>query len=580
LSYISGGYMYKRLFVLGALLATIIFILACGDNGTPTATRGPGQTPQQTTTATATPQTTPTSTTTAQPVASKLIIALSLPPSQSTMPHMAGFAGTGPLKPMYEPLIGNNPTDNTWTTDQLASKWSMAPNGKDWTFELVKGVPFHRTGVELTAKDVVHTWKTIIARGPVVTGAGVYGKLQNPDTDVEIKDPHNFTVHLSQPEVSLRMWVSDLLQFRVISKDYWDQVGEEGYLANPVGSGPFEFVSYEANRGISYRRVENHWRKTAEIKELDLLFIEENATRMAMLLSKEAHVSVVPRTLLPEVREKGYKEIRSTQPGSYLFVAFGGQYYGFAPNEAETEKAKFDPNNPQVDPKVRKAMSLAVNRDELNQTFFGGEGVPHVAHGLYRTDPPFNAAKWVPDTYDPERARQLLAEAGHPNGFDLTLIYDRAVSDPPVADIAEVLAGYWSAVGIRIKLEPLENAEIQRRGRARELVNTLYLTANANISYELAIPYNLYPGRGSQHWFDHPTVMDLVLKFENTSDPAERDKIAREIGDFLYDQTAMVTLFWSIPVVAADPKVVEEYVANHSTGGPTARLEYMKLVKK
>ncbi len=129
-----------------------------------------------------------------------------------------------------------------------------------------------------------------------------------------------------------------------------------------------------------HERVENHWRKTPEFHELQYTYATEDATRLAMLLTGEAHISNVPRNLLPQAEERGFKVASSTLPGLYFFYIFSGQYHdgpreirvGEKKGEAFPLAAGYEPTDPFRDVRVRKALNLAINRDAIRDAFFPG----------------------------------------------------------------------------------------------------------------------------------------------------------------------------------------------------------------
>ena len=105
----------------------------------------------------------------------------------------------------------------------------------------------------------------------------------------------------------------------MISKDYWDSVGgEDSYAEHPIGTGPFKFVELEINQHLLVERTEDHWRKTPEFHEIQMFYTPEDATRLAMLLAQEVHLSDIPRTLIPEAEQRGFKTVVATLPGFHV----------------------------------------------------------------------------------------------------------------------------------------------------------------------------------------------------------------------------------------------------------------------
>ena len=505
---------------------------------------------------------------------SRLRIAQVPPSTQSTMTHVSSYAGSGPLRGLYEPLIGVDVDTGGYTPDRLATEWSLSSDGMDWTFKLREGVPFHN-GVEFTAKDIVRTWEVYSAASSATTGASFFRNWLGDDKEnFEIVNDYEIIWHLVKPEGGLRPWLSDLLMFLIISDDYWQEKGEEGYLDDPVGTGPFRFVELEFNSHILHERVDNHWRKTPEVQELQFLYVPEPANRQAMLLAEEAHIADLPRILFASAREKGLEIVQSTQAGSYILITYGGQYY----DTPEGLEDIFDPTEPQLKLDVRRAMSLAINRQQINDVFFEGVLEPQTIHALHPREDPWIPGRWPPDPYDPEEAKRLLAGAGYPNGFDITLVVSPSSSVPELPDIAETITNYWDDVGLNADLEVVESSYTV--ARERKLAGKAALGNTGLVSYELQMPLNLKLQKGQSHYHDKKELDALARKLETTIDPDARIKAAQEIADYLYANYVTLPLFFVTTAVVIDPNVVEEYHAIILNIGPGFRHEYTKIVKR
>jgi peptide/nickel transport system substrate-binding protein len=476
---------------------------------------------------------------------------------------------------MYETLIGFNEFTREYEPSRLATAWEMSPDGSKWTYELRKGVEWH-DGTEFTAKDVVFTWQQYA--GSMLSGSALMKEVITDESNFDIPNPHKITWNLNRPEALIGVWTSDMFQWLNLSADHWAAVGEEGYADNPIGTGPFRFKSFGENQGIAFERVEDHWRQTPEMKELDFRYVKEDATRVAMLIAKEAHMSDIPRNLMPQVREKGFAEVYSTQPGFIVFLMFGGQYYYQPPGWED----KFDPTSPLTNQDVRKALSYAINREELNDVFFEGKADYATGFKIHPTDPAFNN-DWTVDSYDPAKAKQLLSDAGFPKGFEVEFVASKKPGLTEGPEISETIAQYWRDVGVDTKLKEIEYGEMLSMGRAWELQRHARLEMHGFFSYEISLTNNLKvtatKDRARGGMFAHKKTDGLVREIETTIDPAERLALFQELGNFLYDQSALLPLFWVLPLAAYDANIIEEYKSDFSNQGPTRHWEYAKLVK-
>ena len=566
-------------YLLGALVVLTLLIAACGDDATPEPT--PAATPAPTAapapTAMPTPAPTPTMAPEPQPVVSKIIVAITPPSPQSTLFHKVWVEGSGPLRGMYETLIGFNRYTREYEPTRLATDWSMSPDGTKWTYKLREGIPFHN-GAEFTAQDVVFTWEQYA--NSMLSGSALMMEVIDGEDSFTIPNPYEITWNLNRPEATIGIWTSDMFQWLNYSKDHWDAVGgEEGYAADPIGTGPFKFVSFGENSHIAFERVDDHWRQTPQMDEIEFRYVKEDATRVAMLLAGEAHVSDIPRNLIPQVTQEGYSEVYSTVPGFIVFLMFGGQYYYQPPGWED----KFDPTSPLTNTDVRKALSLAIDRDEINRVFFDNKADYATAFKIHPTDAAYND-RWAVDPFDPNQAKQLLADAGYPNGFEVEFVASKKPGLSEGPEISETISQYWRDIGVTVELKEIEYAEMLSMGRAWELQRHARLEMHGFFSYEMSLTNNLKvtatEDRARGGMFAHEVTDGLVREIELTVDPAERLQKFQQLGDFLYDQRAILPLYWVLPVAAYDDGIIAKYESDFSNQGPTRHWEYAELVMK
>ena len=414
----------------------------------------PVPTPAPTAMATAEPTPTPAATMAPEPVASRISIAMPPMVIQDTLPRKAGFGGVIHLRPAFDFLIGNDRVTYEFEP-QLAKEWSISPDGTTWSFKLQEGVMFNDApgwqGVEFNADDVVHTWRDVTKEDAALTGAVFWQRWLPDESYFDVKGPYELDMNISAPEPILDFWASELT-FVMQSEDYWNAVGDEGYAAHPVGTGAFRFVDHEINSHFLYEKVDNHWRKTAEMDELEFKLIREPATREAVMLTKEVQMSIISNTVegVQRIRDRGFAVVRSTQPSNMVELHWGGQFYQLPEGATEKFGVTLNENNPLLKLEVRKALNIAINREEMNDVFYGGEmAFMPVTHIFPPSDYGFKDS-FVPYPYDPEEAKRLLTEAGYPDGFKMEVKFGASSVIPEIGDITETVANYWQAVGIQI----------------------------------------------------------------------------------------------------------------------------------
>jgi len=497
----------------------------------------------------------------------------------------------GFLVPIYEHLVTVNKTTGA-NEPWAAESWNLTPDGKNWTFKLRQGIKFHSTptytGTELTAKDFVQTVKMLADKDKALFPA-IWGGFGAADKNFEIKSDYEFTWKLDKVEAQLAEWVNRNQIAGIQSKDYFDKVGFDGYLKHPIGSGAFQFVEYKQGVSILHKRVPNHWRKTADFPELEVIFVPENSTRLAMLLTGESHISDVPRTLLPDATSRGYGVATGTLPGFTYVIFIDGQYYDgprtilAGPKTGQTEPLApgYDANDPLRKVGVRKALNIAIDRSLIIKTFWGSSAVPQAMFSLIPTHPD-HRKEWAVYPYDLAGAKKALADAGYPNGIDLDFWVAALSGIPEAPEIGEAVAQMWKEAGIRTKITQTEFGTIRDKYRARNAARFVYAARYSISAFQnnTCFPMsNVAAGCGSPQW-EYDELDKIFLNLKNSVLPADITKYTHEFGNFMYNNYLFVPGAYIYPQVAYDPKVVAEYQPDLSNAGPLKDHEYTKAVFK
>ena len=336
--YNAYRFLSHRVYLALAGLAVLtLFILACGDDATPTPTQGPAATatptsaPGVTPTATSTPRATNTPTTAPLQLVSPRLRVVGPPGrEQFTIPY-AQSQTSEKLNPEYSHLVGRNILTNV-EEPQLATSWSVLPDGKTWTFNLRDNVPFYKDGkplkdYTLSPQDVFLSFDNLIgeegnfptkrSRSP----GNWFQRLGLPSNWVA--NGNSIVLNLPGVNLDISFLLSDEWESGIMSRQHWDDVGgEDGYIDDPVGNGPWTHISHQIDGAFLNERVENHWRITPQFHELEILQVKEAATRLAMLLAQEVHIIPLVRTQRVLVEAAGFKTFRSTLPSAHQGVGF------------------------------------------------------------------------------------------------------------------------------------------------------------------------------------------------------------------------------------------------------------------
>ena len=258
--------------------------------------------------------------------------------------------------------------------------------------------------------------------------------------NLEVVNDHQIIWNLVRPEPDLVYHVSTRENaFVMVNKAQWDEGGEEGWDKKPSGTGSYQFVNRKLGQSALYERVENHWRKTPEFKELLYRFVHEDAVRLAMALTGEAHIVTLPSDLAEQALARGKALIQSFVPPTAVTYTFGGLYYG--------TPEIIDPEVIFLDKRVREAMNRAINNQEIIDTLFAGRGELAQLQYWHSTQQGWNP-KWAEDFeeyygYDVEKSKAQLAEAGYADGFSTKILTCRQGSFPQLQQVDEALSVYY-----------------------------------------------------------------------------------------------------------------------------------------
>src|SRR5215831_421681 len=275
--------------------------------------------------------------------------------------------------PLWDSLVGFD-FEKGGIGPGVAERWTLAPDGKSWTFYLRKGQRFHN-GDPLTAHDVKFSLERIMSPESISSGAAA---LRRAVDRIEVVDDLTVRVHTKGviPHFAASLSRAVFMEGTVMPKKYIETVGVKGFREKPVGSGPWKFVRNVAGDRIEFEAVDYpHWRGTPQFKRLTLLLVPEQSTRLAMVRTGEAGIASIGPEAIKEVRGGGMKIV--TVPGTMQAIY---QFWGLYRPEVK--------GSPLNDVRVREALSLAIDRQQI---------IDHVMGKEARWPMPFAAFKYSTD---------------------------------------------------------------------------------------------------------------------------------------------------------------------------------------
>ncbi len=515
------------------------------------------------------------------------------PYHQVRLPYMTFQSSSGPLHNLYDYLVGMNRKTPELENSHVAESWSVSPDTKTWTFELKEGIPYYINGRAseyfFTPEDVRWTW--LLQAGlesDRSNNSGTWRPRAGTVNNITYEG-NTLTWNLPIIQPDFNIYLSENWTFGLISKEYWDAVGgEEGYIDHPIGMGAFSFVDYVDDEHFLLEKNVGHYRKEPEFNELQFLWNKELATIMALLLTDEAHIVMLPSDLFDEAQYRGMKIAKSTLPSFYMW----GAIPWYLPESRRGEPTpNYDETAPTRNPMVRHALNLAIDRNHINDSFFNGDAAPlAVTHFAEWWD--FFKDEWAPvpgptgETgaaggwpypYDPDRARQLLTEAGYPNGFNLDFFAPTNLGGlPEIPDVAEAITAMWEDIGINVNLTISAYAPIQSQVTDRAMTGKIFM-----------IRWSLNPPSVGMRWiwrkatrpyYEYPFITEWKENYDTIADSRTRKSLAQDLGDFWRNEHLSIPLLWVFGKAVFNPEVLVGYEVNHVHFGPVRYHEYTKPV--
>ncbi len=436
----------------------------------------------------------------------------------------------------------------------LATSWEFSADGKSIDFVLNEAARFHN-GDPFTAKDVEFTLAEYAL--PEKKGYSM-GELQRLHDSTEVIDDHNVTVHFKDPFPAFFDRLYDYV--KILPKDYYEEVGSDGFADNPIATGAFRWIDYEQDAWIDFEAVTDHYRQPPFVSTLDYVLVVEAATRLAMLRTGEADLIGVSPLQLQELQAD--PEVRLSWSDNTLVLQ-----YSFADLIVPD-----DDSRPFNDVRVRKAASLAIDREAITEKIFFGAGKPYKGP-LAPYHPGWDPEVSMADPYDPEQAKVLLAEAGYADGFD-TDLWTRTGSSTVHG---EAVCNYLTEVGIRCTLQPVEGATMSEWMSGKKDVGGLlqHSTFWAARTHPSASLDTQYSAEGTWVIATTPEISEATKKMGTIMSEPELSEAAAHLNNLITEEYLRIELSAQRAVVALGPRIESwQHVSGHVV--PT-RFEFIKL---
>jgi peptide/nickel transport system substrate-binding protein len=431
----------------------------------------------------------------------------------------------------------------------LATKWEMSKDGKTWTFWLRQGVKFHENWGEFTSADVKYTFERQMAKD---SKASTASELRALVASVEAPEPYKVVFRLLKPDIEfVSSETSDGSQQVIACKKYVETVGDEKANEHPIGTGPYTLAEYRARTSIKLTTVpgvEKHWRVNPAFQTITFLRVPDEPKRIAMLKAGEVDLAPISYDSIDTVKASGAKII--TIPNNWVpNVRLGGLVM--------TDPTRYK-KNPWADKRVRQAMNYAIDKETIVEILFRGMATPVGA------DLPF--LEWLdikPYPYDPKKAKKLLAEAGYPKGFSVTMKTYKTTPGAELPIVGEAIAMYWKEIGINVKIVPTDYGTVRAAwtgGKATDYIWVHRGMAFAGIVGGLQVAYS---AKNQFACYVTKETEARITQIENEFDLKKKSVLLRQFGEYLREEAPFVFV----------ASVSEPYGASKKVGQwPTPRI--------
>ncbi|HEU0022466.1 MAG TPA: ABC transporter substrate-binding protein [Dehalococcoidia bacterium] len=456
----------------------------------------------------------------------------------------------------------------------LAESWSISDDFLTWTFKLNQGVQFHKGYGEMTSEDVLWSMRQWGSSKHPRAGQLEAFWAERPGT--ETTDPYTVVVNTGEPLIAIvaqqMLLVPGGSSTFIASKKQTDELGVEAASTQMAATGPWEIVDYRTGEFWRMAAVKDHWRQTPYFAELVFWEIPEESSRIAGFQTGQLDTFLMAFDTIPLVEAVPGARLMNIPDAVDMRLRIYGNYYpipGVEPRPAYDPKlpwvsASPDVNSPEWDRarKVRKALHMAIDREGLVENILGGRGNTRTPLSGYTDFVHLLEGRDWPD-FDPEGAKALLAEAGYPEGFSITLTPAIRGAANEV-ESCEVIAQMWNDIGLKVNFQRVPYNTLRP-----QVVGRTYQGVTCHGGAPDPVPADGYPTLASTGTFnrglEHPYVDEKALAAMAETNPGKREQLEKEVGAFLMDNYLTDFAYYSMDAVWPVGPRLEEWTEHVRT---------------
>ena len=460
----------------------------------------------------------------------------------------------------YLALMANNLVGVDKETGQyvgeLAESWEVSEDGRTWTFTLKPDIPFHNDMGTVTSEDVKYTWSQWAGEDSRHAFRSLYAQAVAGDTEAnfEIISDLEFALHAEEPVFGLLQLVCSCEPgLAVVSADWYEENGDDH--GHPIGTGPWEYVSHSVGEELVLQRFDDYWGEKPNFENLIIREIPDGAARLAQVQSGTVDFALLDGTLIGEAEAAGLGVFGIPNVRN-AFVMLGGSYWT-VPEELDADSPWIQADNPEQGLAIREAMSLAIDRETILEQALQGFGKLSYAPVSHSPDnPDMTRESWDLPEYDPELAREKLAEGGYPDGFAVQMpLFD---DDFDTRAMGEMIVGMWQDIGLDVEILQIDDEGMEEREQAMDTDGIAYV-GTISTAPEAVVNLTSYvtkdPSEGSVKPLFHPAIDEAHAKMNSSASEEERREANLEMLDVLRDEYLALTLMTGEMVFAGNDRI-------------------------
>jgi len=434
---------------------------------------------------------------------------------------------------IVDPLWRISPIDGS-LSGCLAEKWEMSPDFRECKVKLREGVKFHN-GDPLTTKDVKWTLEEAKKRPWCARWVGNF-------EGVEIVDEYNCILRWTAGDPNVLKYFAQN-SMNILPADYIAKVGEDGYRQKPIGTGLFILESWTRGDRLVFKSNKDYFLRPPTYDKLVIRMMpDSNAALMALEAGEVDVVCDLKPTFKETVKKNPNLRWEETVSTMFIYIQINNQ------------KAPFN------DVRVRKALNMAINREQLQAVALAGGG-KLAPYGISPYSPQWSDKDPLP-VYDPEAAKKLLAEAGFPNGLDVTLTCREGDYQKPAS---EVVQANWADIGINCKVEVMEkNAQMNDLIAGNYQLGwqqTTDVICDGTI-WGMANDSHYWGGKGANRAFYKNERFDELNALQKIElDPDKRQQYFKEMKQIYWDDCPNIPGFFAPITCAVNKDLKGTYAA-------------------